>query len=547
MILLILIVLLFLGGCLSWLFSKKKKEAAFWIALITVLIDLILVVGYWIKHPTLPSATDSQWIAELNAAWIPELGIRFHLAADGLSLVMAALTLFIGVASVLASRKEIKEKTGFFYFHTLFVLAGILGVFFSLDLLLFYFFWEVMLIPMFFMMFIWGGNRKRYASLKFFLFTQLSGLLMLLAILGLYFVHGQQTGQYSFDYFDLLGTSFTGGVGFWLMAGFLIAFLVKLPSFPFHSWLPDAYVQAPTAGSIILAALMTKTAAYGMLRFVLPLFPEAAHDIAPLMMLLGVTGILYGAKVAYAQNDLKRLISFSSFSHMGFILIGIFSFQPMAYMGTILEMVAHGISICALFIISGALFDRTDNRILDKMGGFREKIPKMGGFTLVFVMATLGLPGLGNFIAEFLILAGVLQTSILWAVLAAIGLIAAMIYALRIVQPVFHGQLNTAVGAADQLYKSTIREKIIMTGLIVSIIWVGIFPGTIINTVRPVVKQIKHYTDLFRDTNTHLPQEANPTNEKDAKRTFSYRNHPPTNIPLQCPPINTYKTGGKSC
>lgn len=493
MILVDLILILLLGGFISWLVGKWSAVASRWIAFITVVIDFIITVILWSDHPnSLRDIGNGAWLVDYKLSWIPEFGVSFHLALDGLSLVMIALTLFVGALSILVSWKEIKERVAFFHFNTLWLLAGIIGVFMAMDLLLFYFFWEVMLVPMFFILGIWGYEDRRRASIKFFLFTQLSGLLMLLAILGLYFVHGANTGDYTFDYFALLGTSVTKTLGFWLMCGFLIAFIVKLPAIPFHSWLPDAYTQSPTAGSVILAGLMSKTAAYGILRFVLPLFPDAADAIAPLMLLLGVVGILYGAKMAYAQNDLKRLIAFSSLSHMGFIIIGIFSFQALAYQGTVMEMVTHGISISALFIIAGAIRERTGVRNMDLMGGFWDQMPGMGGITLIFVLASLGLPGLGNFIAEFLILAGVFQAHVLWAVLATIGLIASMIYSLVIFQKIFQGNKHNE----NKLMDFSAREYIVMACLIIVIFWLGFFPQTIIRTVKPVVDHFEQKADM---------------------------------------------------
>lgn len=496
--LLILIIVLMLGGAIAWLASRWSALAGKWIAFLSVVADFIIILFLWINHPGQLSQIGEQsgWMVNYQINWIPRIGASFHLAMDGLSLIMTALTLFIGALAVLISWKEIKEKSGFYYFNVLWLLAGILGVFLSMDLLLFYFFWEIMLIPMFFVLGIWGYENRKYASIKFFLFTQLSGLFMLLAILGLYFVHGSNSGDYTFDYFELIGTSLPATIGFWLMCGFLIAFLVKLPAFPFHSWLPDAYTQSPTAGSVIVAGLMTKTAAYGMMRFVLPIFPEASKTIAPLMMLLGVIGILYGAKLAYAQTDFKRLIAFSSFSHMGFILIGIFAFQTLAYQGTIMEMVTHGISISALFIIAGAIRERTGLRDMNKMGRFWEQMPGMGGITIVFVMATLGLPGLGNFIAEFLILAGVYQTSVLWSTLATIGLISSMIYALVILQKIFYGKSHNTTKLSD----FSVREYFVMACLILAIFWLGFFPQKVISTVEPVVQKIEQQVNMTNNS-----------------------------------------------
>ncbi len=497
MILVNLIIILMLAGVVSWIVAKWSKSASRWIAFGAVAVDFIMAVSFWVKNPVGLSdmGQNGSWLVNFQKEWIPQLGVSFHFSMDGLSLVMAVLTLFVGALSILASWKEIKTKIGFYHFNILWLLGGILGVFFSMDLLLFYFFWEVMLIPMFFLMGIWGFNKRKYASIKFFLFTQISGLLMLLAILGLYFVHGHQTGEYTFDYFALLGTSFAGQMGFWLMCGFLIAFVTKLPGFPFHSWLPDAYDQSPTAGTVILAGLMTKTAAYGLLRFVLPLFPEAAHAIAPWVMGVGVIGILYGAKMAYAQTNLKRLIAFSSFSHMGFILLGIFSFEILAYQGTVMEMLAHGISISALFIIAGALQERTGITDIRQMGGLWQQMPRMGAITMIFVLATVGLPGLGNFIAEFLILSGTFQASTLWAILGALGLIGSMIYALNILQRVFHNQNAPAVKENNwNLSDFSAREHLVMACLIIVIVWLGLFPQKVFDTVKPVFEQLETQT-----------------------------------------------------
>ncbi|HLS30631.1 MAG TPA: NADH-quinone oxidoreductase subunit M [Flavobacteriaceae bacterium] len=492
-----LIIILMLGGVIAWLAGKWSTVVSKWIALIAVLIDSIIFILFLAQHPeVLNQLGDKEdWLIDFHRDWIPQIGASFHLALDGLSLIMVALTLFLGVVAVLASWKEIKSRVGFHYFNILWLLAGILGVFLAMDLLLFYFFWEIMLIPMFFLLGIWGYERRKEASLKFFLFTQISGLFMLIAILGLYFVHGLNTGEYTFNYFALLDISISKQLGFWFMCGFLIAFLVKLPAFPFHSWLPDAHTHSPTAGSVILAGLMLKTAAYGLLRFVVPIFPEASQTIAPLMMLLGVAGILYGAKLTYAQDDFKRLIAFSSVSHMGFIVIGIFSFNVLAYQGTVMQMVAHGISTSALFVIAGAIKNRIGTRDMDKMGRFWEQMPGMGGITVVFVMASLGLPGLANFIAEFLVLVGVFQVSILWSVLATTGLIASMIYSLVILQKIFYGESHSK----HKLKDFSIREYLIMTCFIVAIFWLGLFPQKVITTVKPVIQKIEQQAQIKFD------------------------------------------------
>ena len=491
MILFWLIAILLIGGLLAWFFERISERGVRIISLLTLTIDFIIIIVFWINnYDSIKLGNNNSWITEVNWKWIPEFGIRFHLAIDGLSLLLIALTLFLGILSVLTSWSEVKEKVGFFHFNILWILAGIMGVFLSLNLFLFYFFWEIMLIPMYFIIGIWGHENRIYAAFKFFIFTQASGLLMFIAILALYFIHGSQTGNYTFEYEELLGTSLSSGAAMWLMLGFLIAFAVKLPAIPFHNWLPDAHTEAPTAGSVILAGLLLKTGAYGMLRFILPLFPHAAKEFAPIAMLIGAAGILYGAKLAFAQTDLKRLVAYSSVSHMGFVMLGVFAMNQLAFQGVIMQMIAHGISTGALFILVGSLQERIHTRDLNQMGGLWEQVPKMGAIGLLFTMASLGLPGLGNFVAEFLILAGSYQTSIYITAIAVLGLIASTIYSLRIMQKVFYGNKVKEWSLRDFNF----REMIIMGSLIIIIVWQGIFPQTFLNT------SMKSMENLYSNT-----------------------------------------------
>ena len=484
MILIWLIVILMGGGLLAWIFSLRNQLLARWIALIALIIDFILVLNIWFQGYGIGF---NEWIENVKIPWIESFGVSFHLAMDGLSLLMVLLTVFLGILSVLTSWKEITERVGFFHFNLMWILAGIIGVFLAMDLFLFYFFWEVMLIPMYFLIGIWGHENRVYAAIKFFIFTQASGLLMLLAILGLYFVHHSQTGIYTYDYFDLLGTNIAPGMAKWLMFGFLIAFIVKLPAVPLHNWLPDAHTEAPTAGSVILAGLLLKTGAYGLLRFVLPLFPQAAVDFAPWGMFLGVLGILYGAKLAFAQTDLKRLVAYTSVSHMGFVMLGVFAFNELALQGVVVQMIAHGLSTGALFILVGELYERIHTRDLNRLGGLWEKVPRMGGVGMFFALASLGLPGLGNFVAEFLTLLGTFQANILAAIFASLGLVAATVYSLRIVQRVFHG------GEVEEwkLPDLNIRESMIMGSMIVILIWIGLYPQNVINTAKPTIDKVQ--------------------------------------------------------
>lgn len=474
-----------IGGILAWLTGAKNPTLARWISLTAILIDFIIVCIIWATHDFTVSP-DGNWLIQVKADWITRFGISFHLALDGLSVLLLALTFFLGALSVPVSWSQVKSRVGFFHFNLLWILAGIAGVFLAMDLFLFYFFWEVMLIPMYFIIGIWGYENRIYAAFKFFIFTQASGLLMFLAILGLYFIHGNQTGVYTFDFESLLGTSLSETAGLWLMAGFVIAFIVKLPAFPFHNWLPDAHTEAPTAGSVILAGLMLKTGAYGLMRFVAPLFPEASATFAPYAMMLGAIGILYGAKLAFAQTDLKRLVAYTSVSHMGFVLLGVFALNELAFQGVVIQLIAHGISTGALFIIVGALQERTHTRDIGAYGGVWATAPKIGGVGLVFAMASLGLPGMANFIAEFLILVGAFQSHVLSAVLATIGLVAATIYSLRFFQRIFQGRAREGEAVSD----FNLREMVVMTAMILIIIWIGLYPGPVIETAAKPVETI---------------------------------------------------------
>jgi NADH-quinone oxidoreductase subunit M len=486
MILILMLSILLTAGLLCWLVAKWNLSAAKWIALLAVIFDLVLICTVLFQHPVNTISGNGSWFINYQASWIPAFGISFHLALDGLSAIMLLLTFFLGVLAVLCSWNEIQHRTGFYYFNLLWTLAGIAGVFVALDLFLFYFFWAVMLVPMYFLIAMWGDSNRRYAAYKFFIFTQAGGLLMLIAILALYFIHGSQTGIYSYDYFSLLSTSLTPSAARWIMMGFLIAFMIKLPVVPFHNWLPDAHSEAPTAGSLILAGLLLKTGAYGIIRFVVPLFPQASAAIATWAMLFGVIGIVYGAMMAFAQTDIKRLIAYTSVSHMGFVVLGIFSFREIALQGVVMQMITHGISTGALFIMAGMLKERLHTRDIRQMGGLWTSMPAMGGVALVFVMASLGLPLLGNFIAEFLVLLGSFPANAVLTVIATLAFVFSALYSLRLMQRVFLGPLTVEKPLRDL----SVREMMVMGVLVVSIVFLGIYPQPVFDLVKPVVMQL---------------------------------------------------------
>jgi NADH-quinone oxidoreductase subunit M len=483
------IIILMAGGIVAWLSAQWSATYPKWVALIAMLGSFLLAISMW-----LTTNDANTWYEKYSVPWIPTFGISFSLAIDGLSLLMLLLTFFLGILAVLTSWNEIQYRVGFYYFNLLWVLAGITGVFLTTDLFLFYSFWEVMLIPMYFLIGVWGHENKRYAAYKFFIFTQASGLLMFLGILGLYFIHGKNTGTYTFDYFQLVGTEMSPEAARLLMLGFLAAFIVKLPVVPFHTWLPDAHSQAPTAGSLILAGLLLKTGAYGLIRFVVPMFPSAAVEIAPWAMLFGVIGILYGAILAFSQTDFKRLVAYTSVSHMGFVILGVFAFNEVAWQGVVMQMITHGISTGALFIMAGSVYERIHTRDILKMGGFWEKMPYMGTIGIVFAMASLGLPGLGNFVAEFLTLVGAWQANPVLTILAAIGLVGATAYSLRIVQKIFYGPEHST----HALHDVSVREKLIFIPMIVAIIWLGVNPQPVLQTSKPVV------VDVLNNSKTNL-------------------------------------------
>lgn len=488
MILFCLIMIPLVGGVLAWLSAGWNVKACRWISLAAMGLDFALAFIVWARHfwrgvPPIHQA----WMAGLDWPWIASWGIHFHLAMDGLSLILVLLTAFLGVMSIAASWTEIEERVGFFHFNLLWVLAGIIGVFLSLDMFLFYFFWEMMLVPMYFLIMIWGHERRIYASIKFFLFTQLSGLLMLLSILGLYVLHGRQTGIYTFDYFQLFGTAMSPRTAFWLASGFFIAFAVKLAAVPVHAWLADAHTAAPTAGSVILAGLMLKTGAYGFLRFLAPLFP-LSPEFRWIGMALGVIGILYGALLSFGQTDLKRLVAYTSVSHMGFVLLGIFSGNALALQGAVLVIVCHGLSTGGLFLIAGALQERLHTREMARMGGLWTQAPRMGGAALFFALASLGLPGLGNFIGEFLVLLGTYRVSVPMAASAALGLITSVVYALWLIQRVFYGEPREKWTLRDFGF----REMMPVTVMMLLLVWLGLYPQPLFRTVQTPLQGDEH-------------------------------------------------------
>jgi NADH-quinone oxidoreductase subunit M len=479
----LLIIALVAGGLVAWWSERLGTSMPARVSLVTLLLTS-LALGQLAANVLATGPDASGWLAYESHTWIPRFGIHFLLAMDGMSLLLVGLTLLLGVVAVIASWTEISDRPGFFQANLLWTLAGTVGVFLAMDLFLFFLFWEVMLVPMYLLIAIWGHEAKASAATKFFIFTQASGLMMLLGILTAAVTYADQTGEWSFAYMDWLQTPLTGEIANWVFWGFLLAFLVKLPAFPVHSWLPDAHTQAPTAGSVILAGVLLKTGAYGLLRFGVALFPESAKEWSSVLLVVGVLGVLYGAVLAYGQRDFKRLVAYSSISHMGFILLGVFAWNELAWSGAVLQMVAHGLSTAALFMIAGALQERLHTRALADMGGLWQAMPRMGAMAMFFVIASVGLPGLGNFIAEFLVLAGLWQSNPLICAIAALGLVTGAIYALWMLQQAFHGPLNER---HVELRDFGARDMVALGLLAAGLLGLGLYPQPALDLVAPTL------------------------------------------------------------
>jgi NADH-quinone oxidoreductase subunit M len=403
----------------------------------------------------------------VRAPWVPGFEIAYHLGVDGISLPLALLTAFLFPVALLGTWDSVREKLKEYLALLLLLEAAVLGTFLALDLVLFYVFWEAVLIPMYFLIAVWGGARRAYAALKFFLFTMAGSLLMLLAIAGIFLSRG------TFDVVALIANPLPAELQGGLFAAFALAFAIKVPLFPLHTWLPDAHVEAPTAGSVILAGVLLKMGTYGFLRFCLPLFPEAARAAAPWMLALAIVGILYGAAVAWAQSDMKKLVAYSSVSHLGFVMLGTFAFTLQGLQGSLLQSVNHGVSTGALFLIVGVLYERAHTREMAAFGGIAKVMPAFAPLALIAVFSSAALPGTNGFVGEFLILLGAFRADWRLAALAAPGVVLSAVYLLTMVQKVFFGPVRVDEKRFAAL---TGRETAALALLITAIFWVGLFP-----------------------------------------------------------------------
>ena len=475
-----------LVGVLILLFMKPAwKNAHRWVALVTSLVtfglSLVMLSYFKMGEPGIQMEIDLPWIQFAN--WT----ISFHMGVDGLSILLVMLTTMLTPISILSTWSAVEERVKDFMIFFLLLEVGMVGVFVSLDLFLFYIFWEFTLVPMYFLIGVWGGPRRMYAAIKFFLYTMAGSILMLLAILWL----GINQGTFSVPEIIANGGIFPD-IQLWLFLAFAAAFAIKVPMWPLHSWLPDAHVEAPTAGSVILAGVLLKMGTYGFLRFNLPLFPEATIRFAPWMAVLAVIGILYGAAVSLAQKDVKKLVAYSSVSHLGFVVLGIFALTSQGVAGGVLQMVNHGLSTGALFLIVGMLYERRHTREMSAFGGIWKVMPLLGALALIVTLSSMGLPGLNGFVGEFTILLGAFGSDVLnspwFAGAATAGVILAAVYLLVMFEKVFLGPLK--VEENKGLKDLSAREIITLVPILVLIFWIGLYPQTFLGLITPSVDQL---------------------------------------------------------
>jgi len=480
------------GALVLAFIPKEKVETIRQTALAIAVADFLLSLHLYADFDLSSSGMQFQQ----DVIWIQDWGVSYHIGIDGISLLLYIMTTFLTAISILASwniTKHVKE-----YMMAMLALStGMLGVFISLDFFLFYVFWEFQLVPMYFIIGVWGGPRRIYATVKFFLYTAFGSLLMLVAIIWIYFHFHQTVGVFTTDLMlitEQINLNLTEQK--WLFMAFFLAFAIKVPMFPFHTWLPDAHVEAPTAGSVILAGVLLKMGTYGFLRFNLPLFPFASNEFFPLIAVLSVIGIIYGALVAMVQTDLKKLIAYSSVSHLGFVMLGIFTFNHYGLQGALLQNINHGITTGALFLLVGMIYERRHTRLISEFGGLAKVIPKFTVCFMIMTLSSIGLPGTNGFVGEFLILLGLFQVSFIYAMLATTGVIFAACYMLWMFQRVMFLELKNPKN--EDMEDMTPREMTIMAPLIILVFWIGFYP--------------KPFTETFDASIEHLITRVDPAN-----------------------------------
>jgi NADH-quinone oxidoreductase subunit M len=474
-----------LAGAIVLLFLDRRAER-----LIKLVANAFALAGFAVSLPLWfrfdPHGPEWQFVE--RARWIPAIGAEYYLGVDGFSALLVLLTTLMGVLAVLSSWSAITERLKEYYVSLLVLQTGMLGAFVSLDFLLFFVFWEVMLVPMYFLIGVWGSDRRLYSAIKFFLYTLVGSVVMLLGILALYFYQHAVTGVYSFDVTRLHALDVPADLQRWVFLAFFLGFAIKVPMFPFHTWLPDAHTDAPTAGSVILAAILLKMGTYGFIRFSLPILPEASREFVPMVVGLSLVGIVYGALCAMAQHDWKRLVAYSSVSHMGMVMLGMFAFTPVGLTGSIIQQINHGISTGALFLIVGIVYERRHTREIAEYGGLSAVMPVYAAVFLVMTMSSIGLPTLNGFIGEVLILQGVFVVSKAWAAVAATGIVLGAAYMLWLYQRTMFGKVENPKNA--RLPDLNWRELATFAPLVVLAVWIGLYPSPFIARLESSVARV---------------------------------------------------------
>ena len=474
-----------LAGAILLLFVGKQNENLIkWIANVTVALGFLVSLPLWFWY----DSSNPEWQFVERADWIPSIGAEYFLGIDGFSMMLILLATLMGVIAVLSSWNAIHMRVKEYYIFLLLLQTGMIGAFVALDFLLFFLFWEVMLVPMYFLIGIWGSDNRLYSAIKFFLFTLVGSVIMLLGILAVYFYHHEVTGVYTFDITRFHELNIPYDLQWWIFLAFFLGFAVKVPMFPFHTWLPDAHTDAPTAGSVILAAVLLKMGTYGFIRFSLPILPEATQASVWWVVGLSIIGIVYGALVAMAQRDWKRLVAYSSVSHMGMVMLGLFALTPVGITGSIVQQLNHGISTGALFLLVGVVYERRHTRLIAEYGGLSKVMPVYAAIFLVMTMSSIGLPTLNGFIGEVLILQGIFVVNKTWAFFAASGIVLGAAYMLWLYQRTMFGTVTNPKN--ESLPDLSFREFATFAPLLILAVWIGLYPKPFLDRLETSVDRV---------------------------------------------------------
>ena len=483
--LLSLILLVPLVGAIILLFVDRRRDDTIrWIANIVASLGFLVSLPLWFWY----DSANPDWQFVERAPWIPSIGAEYFLGVDGFSSLLVLLTTLMGMIAILSSWTAITERVKEYYIFLLVLQTGMIGAFITLDFLLFFLFWEVMLVPMYFLIGIWGSDNRLYSAIKFFLYTLVGSVVMLLGILAVYFYQYSVTGVYTFDVTQFHELNMPVDLQWWVFLAFFLGFAVKVPMFPFHTWLPDAHTDAPTAGSVILAAVLLKMGTYGFIRFSLPILPDATVSFVPLIAGLSIVGIIYGALVALSQSDWKRLVAYSSVSHMGLVMLGMFALTPVGITGSIIQQINHGISTGALFLIVGIVYERRHTREISEYGGLSKTMPVYAAVFLIMTMSSIGLPTLNGFIGEILILQGIFVVSKWWAAVAATGIVLGAAYMLWLYQRTMFGTIDNPKN--EGLADLNMRELATFVPLIILAVWIGLYPSPFLRRLETSVERV---------------------------------------------------------